>query len=130
MNKTTTINNCPFCRGEIFVKEFECKSCKTKIVGEFQRDKFSNLSPELLKFAEVFLLNEGNIKGVEETLGCSYPKVKGMLKELVQALGYEYKEKKEEETGAIRKNKRKEVLDMLETGEITVEEAKDLLGNL
>ncbi|MCK4256918.1 DUF2089 domain-containing protein [candidate division WOR-3 bacterium] len=117
------INKCPFCGGELFIKKFKCKECGTEVLGEFERNKFSKLSPELLKFIEVFVLNEGNIKGVEETLGRSYPKVKNMLKEVIQALGYEYKYGKEEE-------RRKEVLDMLEVGEITAEEAKELLDKI
>lgn len=130
MNKIKNIDKCPFCGGELFIKKFGCKECGTEIRGEFKRDKFSNLSPELLEFAEVFLLNEGNIKGVEETLGCSYPKVKSLQRELIKALGYEYKERKEEEPSNIRVAKRQEILDMLESGKISAEEATDLLGKL
>ena len=117
------INKCPFCGGELLIKRFGCKYCGTEVTGEFERDKFSRLSPELLEFVEVFILNEGNIKGVEDTLGCSYPKVKGMLKEVIEAMGYEYK-------GGKTKERRKEILDMLEQGEISVEEAKELLDKL
>ncbi|OYD17258.1 hypothetical protein CH333_01485 [candidate division WOR-3 bacterium JGI_Cruoil_03_44_89] len=117
------INKCPFCGGELLIKKFSCRECGTEVVGEFERSKFCRLSPELLEFVEVFILNEGNIKGVEETLGCSYPKVKNMLREVIQALGYEYKYGKAEE-------RRKEILDMLEMGEITAEEAKELLDKI
>ncbi len=117
------IDKCPLCGGELLVKKFGCKYCGTEVTGAFKRNKFSNLSSKLLKFVEVFILNEGNIKGVEEALGCSYPKVKGMLKEVIEALGYEYK-------GGKSKERRKEILDMLEIGEITPKKATELLNKI
>lgn len=126
MNKIRHIDKCPLCGDELFIKGFGCKRCGTEVKGEFKRNKFSNLSPELLEFAEVFLLNEGNIKGVEETLGCSYPKVKSLQRELIKALGYEYKEKQEEYPS--ESGKRQKILDMLEEGKITAEAAAEMLG--
>jgi hypothetical protein len=119
------ISNCPFCGGELVVREYGCRECGTEVRGEFKRNKFCSFSSELLEFVEIFILNEGNIKGVEECMGCSYPKVKNMLKQVIEALGYEYREK--EEYKGMRK---KEILDMLERGEISVEEAKELLSRL
>lgn len=121
--KIKIIDKCPFCGGDLIIKGVQCKNCRTETIGEFEMSKFNKLSAELLEFIEIFILNEGNIKGVEETLGCSYPKVKNMLKEVIQALGYEYKEEKIED-------KKKEIIDMLERGEITVEKAKELLNKI
>jgi hypothetical protein len=116
------IDKCPFCGGELFVREYGCRECGTEVRGEFGRGRLSALPSELLEFVEVFLLNEGNIKAVEETLGCSYPKVKGMLRRVIKALGYECKDKDGE--------KRQDILDMLDSGEITAEEARGLLDKV
>lgn len=123
MKEIRNIEKCPLCEGELFVKEFRCRDCGSEIVGDFRRNKFCNLSPELLQFAEIFLLNEGNIKAVEETLGYSYPKIKSIIRELIKALGYEYRERKAE-------GRREEILNMLERGEINAQEAIDLLNKI
>jgi hypothetical protein len=65
----------------------------------------------------VFLKNKGNIKQVEKEMGISYPTVKKYLDDVVRALGYDVEP-------AVNSM---EVLEKLNSGEITSEEAANLL---
>lgn len=102
------------------VKTLKCNSCQTEIQGEFTLSQFNYLPKDLLHFAEVFLKNRGNIKEIEKELGVSYPTVRRMLDETIKSLGFVTSELKT----------RKDVLDQLENGEISVEVANDLLKKI
>lgn len=80
---------CPYCEGELKIKEVECQSCKTQIKGHFNTNRFHLFNHEDLLFIEIFLKNEGNIKLMEKDLGISYPTVKHRLKSIVKTLGYQ-----------------------------------------
>jgi len=116
------MDKCPWCGGELLVREYGCRRCGVRIIGEFRQNKFANLDEELLKFIEVFLVNEGNISAVGEELGWSYPKVKSMLRRVIEALGYEYKGEVE--------SSRLELLSKFERGEISFEKLLELLEKL
>jgi len=64
--------------------------------------------------------NRGNIKEVEKELGVSYPTVRRLLDNTIEALGYSIKN----EEPTINK---KDVLDQLSKGELSTEEALLLL---
>ena len=70
---------------------------------------------------DVFLKCRGNIKEVEKELGVSYPTVKNRLEDAATALGH-----KAQPDCAVS-GKKKDVLDKLNNGEISVEEALGLL---
>lgn len=80
------IHSCPVCDGELHVKKLACSHCETTIENDFSLSKFTIFSEEQLKFIEVFLLNRGNIKGVEKTLHISYPTVRNRLNEIIKLL--------------------------------------------
>lgn len=82
--------------------------------------KFEYLTSEQLNFIEVFLKNRGNIKDVEKELGISYPTVRAKLDEVIGALGYNV-------TPAPSVDKKK-VVDMLDKGEISADEAIKILN--
>jgi hypothetical protein len=113
------------------VTELECPVCHTKISGNFQLCKFCSLTPEQKGFAEVFIKNRGNIKEVERELGISYPTVRSRLESLIRALGYAVDEEvgtyADQETYA---EERKIILDRLDSGEISVQEATKMLKRL
>ena len=112
---------CPVCNDRLKVTALYCSSCHTKLEGEFHLDKFDYLSQEQKHFIEIFLKSRGNIKEVEKELGISYPTVRGKLDDVVQSLGYRV-------SGDNRPQKpRKEILEMLSNGEITYDEAMNLL---
>ncbi|RYD05779.1 hypothetical protein N752_07755 [Desulforamulus aquiferis] len=103
----------------MIVTNLACNHCRTKIEGEFLPSKFCRLPQEQLEFIEVFLKCRGSIKDVEKELGISYPTVRNRLDNVLQSLGYgaDRTENLPESTN------RQKILDALEKGEITLEEA-------
>ncbi len=120
------IGRCPVCDENLHITRLECSSCHTAISGNFKQDKFSRLNEDQLKFVEVFIRSRGNIKEVEREMGISYPTVRNKLDEVIEALGYSAKDSPEDDVG----EKRREILDSLEEGEIDSEEARELLQNI
>lgn len=90
--------------------------------GQFALGRFYQLSPEQLHFVETFIRCEGKITRVEGELGISYPTVRNRLHEVIRALGHEVREER-----PISTKERKAVLEELAEGEITPEEAIELL---
>ena|SRR5690625_1416881 len=115
------IHQCPVCEHALHVTKLTCGQCNTTIENEFSLSKFAKLSKEQLHFVEVFLASRGNIKEVEKALHISYPTVRTKLNEVIERLGYESTEK--------QPNRKKEIIDMLESGEVSVDEAINLLKN-
>lgn len=114
------LTKCPVCNSNLKVVKLKCKQCSTIIENEFELSKLASLSNEELNFIEVFLKCRGNIKDVEKELGISYPTVRAKLDEVISSLGYSVVKPK-----AIGNN---EVIDMLEKGEITAEQAIKMIN--
>lgn len=114
------IGKCPVCGGNTEVTRISCNNCDTHIEGHFSPCKFCRLNNEQKNFIDVFIKCRGNIKEVEKELGVSYPTVKNKLEDAAGALGYKFEQPKSD-------TKRQDVLDRLNNGEISVEEAIDLL---
>ncbi|HOM02962.1 MAG TPA: DUF2089 domain-containing protein [Acetivibrio sp.] len=115
------LGKCPVCNNETTITRITCDKCHTTIEGHFELCKFCRLTPEQKLFVDVFIKCRGNIKEVEKELGVSYPTVKNKLEDVANALGYKSEEEPVEEVN------RKEILDKLYEGEISVDEALDLL---
>jgi hypothetical protein len=117
------LSKCPICSSRLKATRLKCDGCDTVVENQFELSKFDYLNNEQLSFIEVFLKSRGNIKDVEKELGISYPTVRAKLDEVIVALGY---------TNTIAKQKpstdKKEVIDMLEKGEITADEALRILS--
>ncbi|MEA4827327.1 MAG: DUF2089 domain-containing protein [Clostridium sp.] len=113
------LSKCPVCNSSLKITKLKCNRCGTIIENEFELSKFAYLSSEQLEFAEVFLKCRGSIKDVEKEMGISYPTVRAKLDDVIVALGYSLNKKP--------KVSNKEVLDMLEKGEISPEEALKVL---
>ncbi|MBZ4684008.1 MAG: hypothetical protein PWP46_1654 [Fusobacteriaceae bacterium] len=111
---------CPVCSNKLKVTKLKCSNCNTEIGGDFHLSRFEYLTKEQLYFIEVFIKNRGNIKEIEKELSISYPTVRKLLDEVIVSLGYEINEPK-------NKVDKKEVLEKLNNGEITAEEAVKLL---
>ncbi|HUV28685.1 MAG: DUF2089 domain-containing protein [Anaerolineales bacterium] len=119
----TLPNKCPICNGEILVTRLQCHDCDSTIEGRFVHGTFEALTPEQLGFVETFIRCEGKINRMEDEIGLSYPTIRNRLHEVIRALGYE---PGGEEPGMSDVERRK-VLEDLEQGKITYEDAMSVL---
>ena len=117
MRRTPT--QCPVCDLPLSIAELRCRGCGTTLRGEFtlSRCSFCNLPAEQLKFLELFLRCRGNLRELERTLGLSYPTVRARLDSLLANLGYTAEE------SADLADQRREILEALEAGSLTPDEA-------
>lgn len=111
------ISRCPVCGGKLKAVKLQCEKCDTAIENDFYLSKFDYLSAEDLFFAETFLKCRGNIKEVEKELSISYPTVRSRLNDIIRKLGGK------PSVPAPSAARKKEILDALENGEITPEQA-------
>lgn len=115
------LGKCPICNSITEVTQIHCDECGTTIEGKFALCKFCKLTPEQKSFIDVFIKCRGNIKEVEKELGVSYPTVKNRLEDAAAALGYK------PEPVVADNGKKREILDKLNSGEISVDEAIELM---
>lgn len=116
------LTHCPYCPGDLMIKEVECQGCQTQIKGQFKANRFHLFNAEDLLFIELFLKNEGNIKLMEKDLGISYPTVKGRLKNVITQLGYDVDDSSS--------NPRLRILTELSEGKTDVDSAMKKLRDL
>ncbi|KGK86216.1 hypothetical protein DP73_17105 [Desulfosporosinus sp. HMP52] len=120
-------HRCPVCDQEMKISKLSCTHCPTKIEGEFSSCKFCRLPAEQLVFMEAFIKCRGNIKEVEKELGISYPTVRSRLDSVIEALGYGAEKGKESDYEKSKSSeeslRRQEILEALERGEISAQEA-------
>lgn len=141
-------SKCPVCGGELIVTRVHCPSCETTLEGSFASGSsplqeafspdqlrsllpFSRLNQEQMYFMLTFVRCEGRFNRMEEELSLSYPTLRGRLDEIIRALGFEpareeaaREELARENVKAVEPAMRQEILDMLNRGEIGVEEAR------
>ncbi|MBN2149025.1 MAG: DUF2089 domain-containing protein [Anaerolineales bacterium] len=115
---------CPLCGGEVTVTRIYCQDCDTTIEGRFGGGAFARLAPEQLAFVELFVRCEGKITRMEDELGLSYPTIRNRLHEVIRALGYE---PGGEEPAGMSEAERQAILEDLDQGRISAEEAMRLL---
>ncbi len=115
---------CPICGGEVVVNRIGCRECDITIEGRFSAGRFSQLSAEQLDFIEVFVRYEGKITHMEDELGLSYPTIRNRLHDVIRTLGYE---PGGEPAGKLSDDGRQRILEQLDGGKITLEEAMRLL---
>lgn len=110
---------CPACGQELRVRLLRCPACATEVQGDFVLGRFAQLAPEQLAFLETFIRCRGNLKDVGAELGISYPTARNRLDGLIAALGYG--------EPCPQESDRLEILTRLKNGQITAEEALELL---
>lgn len=126
----TQITSCPSCHQPLQVTELTCRACGLRLVGEFERGcRFCALDPEQRKLLDVFLSCRGVIREMEAALGLSYPTVRNRVNALLVALGYA-PTKEEAEAREDLAARRREILDRLQAGQISPEEATAALKQL
>jgi hypothetical protein len=115
--------SCPSCSSPLVVTQLNCTVCGTGVVGKFELSPFSRLSPESLKFLEVFVQNRGNVKEMERETGESYWAIRRRLDEVIAEMGMEA-------PSDDPSTSRQEILARLSRGEINVQEATRLLSQV
>jgi hypothetical protein len=114
------VTQCPVCSGRLHVTHLKCGECATELSGEFAPNEFARLAPDKLDFLRTFLTCRGNLKEVEGALGISYPTVRARLDNVLAALGFGGGG---ESAGPSEADK-EQVLEALERGELTLDEAE------
>ena len=116
--------SCPSCSSPLVVTQLNCTACGTGVVGKFELSPFFRLSPESLRFLEVFVRNRGNVKEMERETGESYWAIRRQLDEVITEMGMEAPKEDDLST------RRQEILARLSRGEINVQEATKYLSQL
>ena len=116
--------SCPSCSSPLVVTQLNCIACGTGVVGKFELSPFFRLSPESLRFLEVFVRNRGNVKEMERETGESYWAIRRQLDEVIIEMGIEATKSDDVST------RRQEILAQLSRGEINVQEATKLLSQI
>jgi hypothetical protein len=106
------------------VTRLHCPSCDTSIEGQFTGGPFAHLTAEHLDFIVTFVRCEGKINRMEQELSLSYPTIRNRLHEVIRALGFE---PGKDEPIEISPERRSTVLEDLELGKISPDEAMRLL---
>jgi hypothetical protein len=119
------LSKCPVCDGELTVTRLHCDTCDTTVEGRFANGIFAGLTPEQLDFAETFIRVEGKMNRMTDEMGVSYPTLRNRLHEVIRALGYE---PGREDITEIPDEKRRSVLEELDSGKISADEAMRLLN--
>jgi hypothetical protein len=137
------LSKCPVCGGDLIVTRLHCPACETTLEGSFAPGgsplqeaftpeqlrsllPFSRLSQEQLYFMLTFMRCEGRFNRMEEELKLSYPTLRSRLDEIIRALGLEpaRDEPAREDPRLVSPAERQAILDQLNRGEISVEEAR------
>jgi hypothetical protein len=103
---------------ELVVTQAKIKESGISIGGEFELPPLAKLGFEDQVFIAMFVKQHGSIKEMEQAFGVSYPTIKGRLNRIGEQLGF-VDAKKVEQKGR--------VLEMLEQGEISAQEAIERL---
>jgi hypothetical protein len=115
-----TPSSCPSCGGDLVVTRLRCASCEAVVEGEFTPCPVCMLSGEDRELFELFMEARGNLKEVQRELGLSYPTVRSRFERMMS----EYDRRR------ARPYTRMEVLRLVGTGEMSVEEAEPLLRRI
>jgi len=103
---------------EITVERVKIADTDIAIEGSFELPPLARLSMQDQVFVIAFIQSDGSIKETERLFGVSYPTIKARLKKVAEQLEFV------QVSSAPAKS---EILDRLEKGEITVDQALELL---
>ncbi len=119
-----SLNKCPVCGDNLLVARYHCDTCDTVIEGRFENSAFPGLTAEQIEFVKTFVRCEGKINRMEGELNLSYPTIRNRLHETIRAMGYE---PGKDESPDVREEKRHSVLEDLDAGKISAEDAMRML---
>lgn len=115
---------CPICQNELTITRLHCEACETSLEGRFVGGPFAHLTRDQLDFVMTFIRCEGKLNRVETELGLSYPTLRNRLHEVIRALGYE---PGKEENPELAEDRRRQVLEDLDSGKLSAEAAMRIL---
>lgn len=110
---------CANCDRPMTVRQMICSSCDVRVEAEFDVPALARLSPEDQMFVVAFVRHHGSIKKMEGLFGISYPTVKNRLNAIGAQLDSSFAAPPPNDL----------VLEQLERGEISVDEALDRLNS-
>jgi hypothetical protein len=119
-----SLNKCPVCGDNLLVARYHCDTCDTVIEGRFENSAFPGLTAEQIEFVKTFVRCEGKINRMEGELNLSYPTIRNRLHETIRAMGYE---PGKDESVEVSEEKRHSVLEDLDAGKISAEDAMRML---
>jgi len=122
------LSQCPVCQADLIITKLHCRNCDTSIEGEFFSGPFAQLNRDQLSFVETFIRCEGKLNRMEGELNLSYPTVRNRLHEIIRALGYE-PGGDDDSRGGLSESARQQILEDLNQGNITAEEAMKMLAS-
>src|SRR5579875_4126634 len=117
MNQGDFPTQCPVCHGTLHVTQLQCPACRAEVAGDFALNRLATLGEPHASLITLFLRSRGNMKEMERELGLSYPTVRARLEEALTAAGFGRGSEPD------RSTRRAEILDALERGDITAQEA-------
>ena len=120
----TSLTRCPVCQNELNITRLHCSSCDTTLEGHFTGGPFSHLTTGQIDFIELFIRCEGKITRMESEMELSYPTIRNRLHEVIRALGYE---PGKDESVEVPDDKRRKILEDLDTGKISANDAMRIL---
>lgn len=128
------LEHCPTCHSRLTITELHCDACGTQVRSRYRPCPFCTLTEDQQTFLLLFLRSRGNLKDLEKTLGISYPTVRAKLDELIEALpaappGPAAATRPAAATTGSA-GRRRMILDQLQSGALTADQALELLRNL
>lgn len=120
------LDKCPVCNSDLIVTSLHCNNCRTNIQGVFElaHTPLSNLNEDQLQFVLTFIRCEGKFNRMEEELELSYPTLRSRFNDILRVMGFEAEPPEEEK---MTSEERKEILEKLNEGVISIDEAQELL---
>jgi hypothetical protein len=103
------------------IERLRCTACEVSIEGSIPIPRLARLSAEDREFVELFVRSSGSLKAVAGKLNISYPTVRSRLDRVIEALQTEEDQEKDA---------RNRILDEIEAGNISVDEAIKRLREL
>jgi hypothetical protein len=111
---------CPSCSSPLSVARLRCTACDIHLEGDFQLPALVKLPEDDLAFVQEFVLASGSLKAMAQIRNLSYPTVRNRLDEIIAKLRL---------TPDVS-DRRREILDAIASGKLSVKEAVNKLKEL
>lgn len=111
---------CPYCFGEMVVERLRCSHCHVAVEGSFESSPLTLLQPDQQALVVDYLKLDGSLKDLAAAKGVSYPTIRSRMDKVIEALNAAIDRGRSEQRS-------QNVLEALEKGEISADEAERLL---